>query len=167
LKINIASKLDLKTVIDLANKIWPISYKGILSEIQIQNMMDKIYSLENLTYEIEKLGHVFWIANDEIEPVGYISAYVDGDNLWIKKLYILPEKQGKGYGSHLTNTAVNYFKDAKAICLFVNINNKGAQTFYKAKGFEVIDTVPVKMGDHDFTDFIMRKLLYGNKTNNS
>lgn len=159
LQINIANESDLKIVIDLANKIWPISYKETLSAIQIENMLEKIYSLENLTYEMEKLGHVFWIAIDENKPVGYISAYEENNNLWIKKLYILPEKQGKGYGSHLMNSAINHFKGVKAICLFVNSDNKNAQAFYKAKGFEVVDTKPVKMGDYDFIDFIMSKSL--------
>lgn len=159
LQIKIINKSDLQIVIDLAKRIWPISYKNTLTEIQIENMLEKIYSLENLTYEMEKLGHVFWIANDEKESVGYISAYEEGNNLWIKKLYILPDKQGKGYGSHLMNTAINYFKGVKAICLFVNSENTNAQVFYKAKGFEVIDTKPVKMGDYDFIDFIMSKSL--------
>lgn len=159
LQINLINRSDLQIVIDLAKKIWPISYQNTLTEVQIENMLEKIYSLENLTYEMEKLSHVFWIASDEIKPVGYISAYVEEDKLWIKKLYILPEKQGKGYGSHLMNTAINYFKGVKAICLFVNSENKNAQVFYKAKGFEVIDTKPVKMGDYDFIDFIMSKSL--------
>lgn len=159
LQIKIATKEDLKTVIDLANKIWPISFKNILSESQIKNMLEKIYSIENLTYEMEKLNHVFWIAVDGDEPLGYVSAYEENNNIWIKKLYILPEKQGKGYGSHLIKVAVNHFKNIKAVCLFVNSENKSAQIFYKAKGFDVIDTKSVKMGDYDFIDFIMSKSL--------
>ena len=157
LQINIASKSDLKIVTDLAKKIWPISYKKTLSEAQIENMLEKIYSTENLIYEMEELGHVFWIASDENEPVGYISAYEEGNSLWMKKLYVLPEKQGKGYGTYLMNAAINHFKGAKVICLFVNSENTSAQVFYKAKGFEVVDTIPVKMGDYDFIDFIMSK----------
>lgn len=159
LQIKIVEKSDLKIIIDLANKIWPISYKSTLSEAQIQNMLEKIYSLENLIYEMEELDHVFWIAEDGDEAVGYISAYVEDDNLWIKKLYILPEKQGKGYGSYLMNTAVNHFKNIKTISLLVNSENKNAQTFYKAKGFEVSGTKPVMMGDYEFTDFIMKKSI--------
>jgi len=162
LKINIVSKSDLKIVIDLANEIWPICYKDTISAIQIQNLLDKIYSVENLIHEVEELGHVFWIAHDSREPVGYISAYVEENNLWIKKLYILPEKQGKGYGTQFMNTVENYFKNTKAICLLVNSTNKSAQAFYKAKGFEVIDTVPVKMGDYYFTDFVMKKEILRN-----
>ena len=44
------------------------------------------------------LGHVFWIARHGHTDAGFISAYKEGDTTWIKKLYILPEKQGLGIG---------------------------------------------------------------------
>lgn len=155
--MKIASKSDLNTISSLARQIWPVSYKETLSKAQIENMLEKIYSIENLTYENEKLGHVFWIASDESKAVGFISAYVEAHNLWIKKLYILPEEQSKGYGSCLVNVALSSYKDVQSISLLVNSNNNNAQQFYLGKGFKEVGRKSVKMGDYDFIDIVMSK----------
>ena len=63
------------------------------------------------------------------EPVGVVSVQED----LIENLYVLPEKQGRGYGSALLEHAAARCPGAPRLWL-LNINEK-ARRFYEARGF--------------------------------
>lgn len=149
---------EVNVVIDLAKRIWPVSYATILTHEQINNMLDLIYSSENLQNEIQN-GHRFFGALLNDQPVGYASAYQDTNVLWLKKLYVLPELQGQGAGKQLMNTIIAAFPLAKELRLLVNRDNLPAQQFYMRQQFSQIDELPVKMGDFKFVDLVFSKKL--------
>jgi GNAT superfamily N-acetyltransferase len=154
--IQLLSPGQLPSVAELARQIWPISYAGILTSGQIENLLMRIYSEENLQKEM-RAGHVFWGAYDKNDLVGYASVYKEEETIWLKKLYVLPQLQGKGIGTLLMKTAVTALSPAKKLNLFVNCNNLPAQHFYERSGFACIEEVPVKMGDFDFIDRVYSK----------
>ena len=43
----------------LAHKIWPIAYKEILSQAQLDYMLNWIYSIESLTQQMQEGHHYF------------------------------------------------------------------------------------------------------------
>src|SRR5690348_1337444 len=88
---------QLSHIIMLAHRIWPVSYKDILTPQQIDNILRRVYTPENLREEIAH-GHQFWLVYLDRKPVAYASAYKDGDAIWIKKIYVDPDRQGQGIG---------------------------------------------------------------------
>ena len=48
MKISFATKSQLDIVKDLAYKIWPSTYGPILSEEQVDFMLDKFYNIKSL-----------------------------------------------------------------------------------------------------------------------
>ncbi len=151
-----ADELDI--VQQLAERIWPDAFDGVIERHQIEIMLGDIYALESLEQEMAE-GHVFWIARHGNEDAAFVSSYKAGDVIWIKKLYVLPEKQGSGLGRALIATATAHFAPARALSLNVNNGNAKAIAFYKKYGFEIEKEVPVKMGPFDFSDYVMTKLL--------
>jgi ribosomal protein S18 acetylase RimI-like enzyme len=149
---------DFPLLDDLARRIWPVAYAGILSSEQLENLLSRIYCPENLAKE-QAEGHRFWGAFSEGKALGFASGYREDGIIWIKKLYILPEAQGKGAGSALMQAVIEAFSPANEARLFVNSENRAAQNFYKRQGFSCVETTPVKMGDFTFTDFIFAKPL--------
>ncbi|NBO20167.1 MAG: GNAT family N-acetyltransferase [Proteobacteria bacterium] len=137
----------------LAHAIWPIAYASILRPEQVQNMLERIYALENLQAEMQS-GHRFFIAWEGFEPLGYASAYKEGDTVWVKKLYVQPDRQGEGIGSQLMQAAVSALSPAREVSLLVNSNNTPAMTYYERSGFSRSGETPVQMGDYHFTDYI-------------
>lgn len=150
--MSIRSVTHMEAVRALAHRIWPQAYAGILTKEQIENMLSKIYSLENLRAEMEA-GHRFWLAADA-DLAAFASAYTDGQTLWIKKLYVLPTRQGQGIGTSLIRTIVAAFPQASELKLLVNDKNTPAQSFYEKLGFTKAGTTPVTMGDFEFCDLI-------------
>ena len=63
------------------------------------------------------------------EPVGVVSVQED----LIENLYVLPEKQGRGYGSALVDFAAARCQGAPRLWV-LNVNEK-ARRFYEARGF--------------------------------
>ena len=55
---------QIKVVIDLTNKIWPVAYGEILSKAQLDYMIDKFYN-ETALRELIQKGHVFYLAQDD------------------------------------------------------------------------------------------------------
>jgi ribosomal protein S18 acetylase RimI-like enzyme len=150
---------ELPIVQQLAEEIWPHAFAGVIERHQIEIMLGDIYALETLENDMTASGHVFWIARHHNTDSGFVAAYKAGDTTWIKKLYILPAKQGLGLGRALIETAMAHFAPSRALSLNVNNGNLRAIDFYRKYGFEVEAEVPVKMGPFDFTDFVMTKVL--------
>jgi ribosomal protein S18 acetylase RimI-like enzyme len=148
-----ATKDHLSHIIMLAHRIWPVSYKDILTQKQIDNLLLRIYSQENLQDEM-KQGHNFWIAYQGDRPAGYVSVFKEGNIVWLKKLYVDVAARGNRIGVQLLYAAVSAMLPAMEIQTLVNKNNLPAQGFYAHLGFSKIGEQAVRMGDYDFVDFV-------------
>ncbi len=147
---------DIPLIMDLAHRTWPVSYVGVLTPEQIANMLANIYSAENLQNEMTQ-GHQFFAALTPQGALGFASSYREKDITWLRKLYILPEHQGRGFGQALMATALNAFGPVAYHRLLVNRNNLAAQRFYMGLGFTNIDEVDVQMGNFHFRDFVFSR----------
>lgn len=65
-----AAAADLTIIQQLAHKIWPLAYGSILSQDQLDYMLDKIYSIPSLKNQLTNLHHEFIIIYDD-KPVGF------------------------------------------------------------------------------------------------
>ena len=149
----------LATVRELAYRIWPEAYAGILGTEQIGPMLDEIYAIETLSADFAIRGHRYFLATSDGVPSGFASAYREGDRLWIKKLYVLRSARGGGLGSRLLEAAVATFPGAKSLALLVNDGNAPAIAWYISRGFAEESRVPVHMGPFDFIDCVMVRRL--------
>lgn len=150
---------ELPIVQRIANDTWPTAFDGVIERHRIEMMLEDIYALETLRNDMDALGHVYWIARHGNHDAGFVSSYKEDDVTWIKKLYILPQMQGKGIGRSLIATAMAHFAPQRALSLYVNNGNAKAIAFYRKFGFSVEKEVPVRMGPFDFTDYVMTKVL--------
>lgn len=148
---------DLPRVADLAYRIWPEAFAGILPADRIPGMLAEIYALDTLKADIAKRHHQYWLATHDGRDVGFASAYTADGRVWIKKLYLLAETRGLGLGKALIAAARAHFGAELPVALYVNDGNAAAIAFYRSQGFEVEQHVPVQMGPYQFTDYVMLK----------
>lgn len=160
LTIRKATTADCALINRLAIQVFPATYSDIISPEQLDFMMDWMYSPENLRKQMEEEGHVYFIAYEEYEPVGYVSIQPQEDDVFhLQKIYVLPYFQGAHIGSKLFDHAIKYIKEIHpGPCLMelnVNRNNK-ALHFYERKGMKKLREGDFPIGNGYFmNDYIM------------
>lgn len=159
-----ATKDHLFIIQALADKIWPHTFREILTEEQISYMMNMMYSTPSLEKQMEELNHHYILANDSGEYLGYLSYelnYKGTNTTKIHKIYILPSIQGKGVGRFLIETVeeIALRNDNNELSLNVNRFNK-ALDFYKRIGFDVVNSEDIDIGNGFLMeDFVLNKKL--------
>ncbi|WP_199563233.1 GNAT family N-acetyltransferase [Runella aurantiaca] len=159
-----ASKVHLPEIKRIAYETWPATFGAILSEKQIAYMLDWMYSIPSLTSQIDEKGHVFILAQEGDEYLGYVSYELNYSGLpktKIHKIYLLPASQGKGVGALLIDRVgeIATENQNKALLLNVNRYNK-AVGFYEKMGFNIVGNETIDIGDGFLMeDFMMEKPL--------
>ena len=158
-----ASFQDLKTIKDLAYKIWPATYGTILSEKQLAYMLDLFYNEKALQQNMAD-NHNFILIQNDNQIVGFADYeihYKSERTTRVHKIYILPETQGKGFGKKIIQHIENKAIEVGDIKLSLNVNRfNNAKKFYENQGFEVVFEEDVELDfGYLMEDYRMEKLL--------
>ena len=157
------SSVELPIVSALSRKIWPICYKDIISEEQIDYMLNKMYALEALQDNVQK-GHRFALIRIGGEAMGFCSVEVhfpDPGISKLHKLYVLPIAQGTGSGKALLNKAIEVAKTEKSASLFLQVNKQNnAYTFYLKNGFVKEQEFKFDIGNGFYMDDYVMRLTF-------
>ena len=157
-------KNELHLVRQVADMVWPVTFREILSEEQIAYMMEMMYAKEVMEREFDD-GIRFNGMFDDDRPVGY---YIWGrckDTPCAAKLhkcYLLTEYQGKGLGSRMLRETKAQAAAAgySALRLNVNRHNEKAMRAYFRNGFSCVQMVDNPIGNGFYmNDFVMEAKL--------
>lgn len=162
LEIRLADTDDISTIGYLAQQIWPVAYKEILSPEQLEYMLKLMYSPEALKEQMN-MQHRFLIAELAGNPVGFASySSINDEGAYrLHKLYVLPEFHGKGLGTALLDFITEEIISHGATTLRLNMNrNNKAKNFYERTGFLIIKEEDIDIGNNYFmNDYVMEKRL--------
>ena len=131
---------DRAFIRSVSERTWPSTYGHIISQEQIDFMLDWMYSDASLEKQMNT-GCEFYIAskqNDhgDIDAIGFCSVSPEEGAHKLNKLYVLPAAQGTGAGKALLNKSIEVAKAAGSTSLFLQVNKQNtAYTFYLKKGF--------------------------------
>jgi GNAT superfamily N-acetyltransferase len=155
---------DIPTIRDIAHITWHPTFREILSQEQIEYMLEMMYSENALKEQIEVKKHQFFLAKEGDKALGYLSVEVDYNQqpvTKIHKIYILPDLQSKGIGKLLMQKAEQVALENNNTILSLNVNrfNK-ALKFYETVGFSITKTEDINIGNgYLMEDFVMEKNL--------
>ena len=130
---------DIPLIRSLAEAIWWRHYPDIISDAQIEYMLEMMYSERSITDQIQS-GQNYTLVYAGDQPVGYYAVSEKSlGHFFLHKFYIQVDRHRKGIGtaafSHMVANDCNGFKE---ITLQVNRRNIKAVNFYFKHGF-VID----------------------------
>lgn len=138
MEIKKATLKDCQLIHEMAWKVFPETYKDIISPQQTDFMMDWMYSIANITKQMKEDHHIYLIAYLHGHPAGYVSVQPQGEKLWhLQKIYVSPVYQKSGVGSFLFQQAIKYIKNVhpEPCTLELNVNrNNVAVGFYEHIG---------------------------------
>lgn len=163
-QIKPATVEHLSAIRDLAAVIWRAHYPGIISPEQIDYMLERMYAIETLRDELENHAMRFERMLLENALIGF-AAYgpTEEKNAWkLHKLYLLPQKHGRGFGSQMLRHCETQAQSLGAQRMLLNVNKRNARAIaaYQRNGYTVSDSVCVNIGNgFVMDDFVMVKNL--------
>lgn len=163
IEIREANFSQIPIIRDIAARTWSVTFKDILSPEQISYMLDRMYSAESLTRQINVNGHKLILAVLENTYLGYASYEISNKQQTTKlhKIYVLPESQGLKIGEQLLGFVELKAKESGDLYLSLNVNRDNkAIGFYQKKGFDIVAQEDIDIGNGYFmNDFVMQKKL--------
>ena len=157
IQITRAGLTDRAFIRSVSERTWPSTYGHIISQEQIDFMLDWMYSDASLEKQINT-GCEFYIANLNGSDIGFCSVSEEDGAYKLNKLYILPSAQGSGAGKALLNKCIEVAKAAGFSSLFLQVNKQNsAYSFYLKHGFEKEAEFKFDIGNGFFMDdYVMR-----------
>jgi diamine N-acetyltransferase len=159
-KILEATVAEIPVIQEIAEITWKATYIHILSREQLRFMLDTIYSPQELEKVMMEGAQKFLILKDNQGYQGFASFGArneEPDVFKLHKIYILPQNQGKGYGSLLIDEIKRRLTIQGIRLLDLNVNrNNEAKEFYKKLGFKIIREEDIPIGQYWMNDYVMR-----------
>lgn len=139
------------------------------TEDNMQTYLEKGFSVEKLTSELNNPNAEFYFAMQENNPIGYLkinfgpaqTELQDDSSLEIERIYVLKEYHGQNIGQLLYEKALGIAKSKKVAYIWLGVweENHRALSFYKKNGFEVFNKHLFKLGSEEQTDLMMKLTL--------
>ncbi len=157
-----ASEFHFPLIRDIAQRTWPSTFGAILSDEQIEYMLELMYSLPALEKQVVESGHRFLLAREGENYLGYASYetnYEGKSTTKLHKIYLLPESQGKGVGRALIDRVGMMARAAGNSVISLNVNRYNpAVQFYEKLGFQTVGHEDIDIGNGFLMeDFVMEK----------
>ena len=107
IETTIASTNDIPLIYQLAKEIWQDHYLNIITQDQINYMMDLMYSEEALIDQMTLKSQRFLLIKIHSETIGFLSYSINDIECFLHKFYIKTKNQEKNELVH-TNDATAF-----------------------------------------------------------
>lgn len=157
---------QLETLARLADEIWHECYADIISDLQIDYMVEKFQSAEALKAQIADEGYRYFVLEIDGVPSGYYGLKPLGatgmdklQTMFLSKFYLRRELRGKGFGSQMYREIKRFTRRAgcELIKLTVNRGNIHAINVYKHLGMRVLEEKVTDIG----SGYVMDDYIFG------
>jgi ribosomal protein S18 acetylase RimI-like enzyme len=159
----IVDSKDFETIRRIAFETWPIAYGKIVTQKQLDYMLEKMYTIASLQHQQENLGHRFILAVDEsYAAIGFASFSTienQHNHHRLHKLYVLPNQQQKGIGKLMLETIYSEIRKNGEGSIELNVNRyNNSLAFYQKLGFQILKEEDIDIGEGFFmNDYVLFK----------
>ncbi len=138
----------------------------INSEKDIQDYLNKKFTLKQINRELEDPNSEFYFAKISSQIVGYLKVNygnaqtekIKGNSLEIERIYVIKALQGKKIGLQLFKKALTLAQSKKLNYIWLGVweENTRAIKFYERNGFKAFDVHPFILGTSVQKDVMMK-----------
>ena len=157
--IKVINEEQLRILSNLSNIIWHEFFPSILSNDQIEYMVDKFQSYKAMKKQIED-GYEYYLFYYDNNYISYTCIKRKDNRLFISKIYLLKEYRGKGLIKKAFSFYDEVVKSFKLDSMYLTVNkyNNNAIKIYQKFGFKIIDDVVTDIGSgYVMDDYVMEK----------
>lgn len=145
-----ARRDELPEVQRLAGVIWRAHYPGIITDAQIDYMLESGYALPVLEGFLDGHNCGLEVASVDGRLAGFAAWYITTERAAAKleKLYVVQSLQRRGLGGRLIGRIADLARDAGSSVLVLNVNKQNTQAIraYEKHGFAIREAVVVDIG---------------------
>ena len=146
---------NIKELAELASKIWHEYWPILLSDKQIDYMVENFQSENAIKNQIANENYTYYYIIKNNEKAGYFVLSDKEGYLFLSKIYISKEFRHKGLGTKAFEK-IKKIAGGRKIRLTVNKQNINSINAYKKWGFQTIDSVVTDIGNgFVMDDYIM------------
>ncbi|MCU0105697.1 GNAT family N-acetyltransferase [Acholeplasma vituli] len=139
--ILVETKENIRKISKMSKTIWTEAYRDLLSEAQINYMLETFLSVESIKNQINS-GFEYYILKGD-KPVGFTAIKEEPEKVFLSKIYIYKEYRHQGY---LRDFVEKLKTRNKPIYLTVNKHNTEAILAYQKLGFQITSEVVTDIG---------------------
>lgn len=155
---SVRNSMDIHNLAELAKEIWNEYFINIITQEQIDYMVENFQSKKAITKQLDSEGFEYFFITVNDTHVGYAGVKQEDGSLFLSKLYLTKESRGKGIASVALTYLVNlcHERNLSSIWLTVNRHNHHTIAVYEKKGFNVVREEAKDIGNgFVMDDFIM------------
>lgn len=150
---------DIRAIAELADEIWHEYFPSVISEEQIDYMVDKFQSYDAIKSAVANDEYKYYMAYHNGEFCAYLGFHDEGrGTIFISKVYVRADKRGKGIASGMLEKLRCDYPNAKKWYLTVNRGNSGSIAVYEKRGFKTVRKQCFDIGGgFVMDDYVMEK----------
>lgn len=154
------NKANISEIISLAEITWQHTYSSIISQEQIDFMLNRFYSPSVIEEQMDNPTHFFFGAKEGDSLLGYCHSFLQEESIKLSKLYVNPLKQSIGCGRQLLQHLEEFSRSMNIQQIELNVNRYNpAKDFYLKMGFKIVSEVDIPLDKFWLNDYIMMKPL--------
>lgn len=153
---------NLPELAELASEIWHEYWTIILTDDQIDYMVENFQSLSAIKKQIAEENYSYYFINEDGKNIGYFGILNKTNYMFLSKFYILKEYRHKGLGKKTFQKIKELTLKNKINTIKLTVNKYNSDTIaaYKKWGFETTDAVVTDIGSgFVMDDYIMEYYL--------
>lgn len=145
------TKYDIFGVQHVAKISWNDTYNGIIPRKIQEAFLSQAYSEDMLKHRLET--STILVAEEHDQIIGFINFSFKNEisEAELIAMYLLPDYQRKGIGKALFEDGIFALKNAQRLFVSVESDNQKGCSFYKKRGFQIVDVF-----DDDFDGHILK-----------
>ncbi len=158
---------DASTLSTLAERTFTETFGHLYPPADLQDFLREAYAVERQRVILAHPDYAVWLLERDGVAIGHAAAgpcglphpQVGPGDGELKRLYLVRDEQGCGWGRHLLVTALDWLEREGPRTLWLGVwsENLGAQRFYARHGFRRAGEYLFPVGATNDLEFIMRR----------
>lgn len=166
-KIQKAHPENLTLIREIAEKSWHAHYPGIISEEQINYMLEMMYSEEEILKHFQNPNYQYYLLGEDENWLGIMGFefHYESQTTKLHRIYLLEEAKRKGLGKMALNFLKEETEKSGDRRIILNVNKKNpAYHFYISQQFKVYAEGVFDIGmDYVMDDYLMEWTIHDKK----
>ncbi|WP_255151278.1 GNAT family N-acetyltransferase [Halorarius halobius] len=149
---------DVEPIREVARRSWETDYPDIVSRETVSEGVEAWYGGERLADAVERPSALVHVAVADGDVVGFAHGELSGRTGHVLRLYVDPERRGRGVGGELLEVTLDalFDGDVDAVEATVLAANDPGNEFYRAHGFEKTGADTTTIGDESHPENVYR-----------